>query len=111
MSGDGGTDAVTQAREALEREEIAASNNLAHAFQNTPRNSGAIGSLGIFVARYRDAVAARAVAAERQRWLGIVEECKMPMPDVDGAPSAPLGIIRAHNRALTQLAARLTGGE
>ena len=55
------------------RAEIEASNNLAHAFQNTPRNSDAIGALGIFVARYRDAVAARAVAERDAAWREGVE--------------------------------------
>ena len=107
------TDAVREA----ERAEIVASNNLAHAFQNTPRNSDAIGALGIFVAKYRDAVAARAVAARDAAWRKAVARVRMLhsasclrwIRNDDSQPCSCDDTTKIHNAALDALLDAMEG--
>jgi hypothetical protein len=90
------TDAVTQAREAV----MSAVNNIGWATQAD--------SLDL-VPDLLDAYAAALLAAERQRVVGIVEGMKMSEGALNGGVSQMYRT--GHNAALSQLAARLTGGE
>jgi hypothetical protein len=101
------TDAVTQAREA-----VAGAHSL-----TCSRNDGrtllcSCGGPSRPIA-HLDAYAAALLAAERQRVVGIIESEKREHHHYCCVASTGLCECRAHehNRALSQLAARLTGGE
>ena len=98
------TDAVTQARELADAEALLGCFRAPCILW-----SGREFTHDQAVARYRAAL----LAAERQRVVGIIESEKREHHHYCCVASTGLCECRAHehNRALSQLAARLTGGE
>ena len=101
MSGD----AVTQAREAVLQGVVDQMNAALRAV-----GSDAKAVLETNRSTALDAYAAALLAAERQRVVGMVEELKREH-DPNDEDLMKFYDTKAHNAALSQLAARLTGGE